>query len=534
MSMPRLMAKAAGLMIVLGAGQMTALHAQRLETDQQFVNKVAASNLLEVRLAQFAQTKAQSPAVKEFGQRMVVDHTASQKQWMEIAKKNGIVFKADLSPQQVAQAEQLKNLSGAAFDRSYMSLMVQNHRDNVAAFQNERNAAHSADVRQLIETSLPTLQGHVSLAQQIGSQVGADMTATAGGQPTTTTPVVAQPGQPAQPAQSVRADSVFIAGVDASNAAELRLARMAQSKAREPVVKSFADRMVTDHDRMQKEWVTLSSRYGVRFSGNLSPQHQAQVTRLDRLSGTEFDRAYMAAMTQNHRENVNTFQTTGRSTQSAEVRQLVERSLPSLQEHLALAREVSSRVGSDAAPTVASSRDQGKNGNVKEDAKFVRNVDAVHYLEIRLGRLAERKAQDASVKQFGRRMAEDHTSLQTQWSSMTANNGMKFKSGMGPRHRSKLTRQEKLSGREFDREYMTLVLQNNQDYLDYFRKEGRAANSAPVRNLVNRGIPILEQHLREGKQIGARVGADTNTTDSRYGRISIKDRDKEEKDKPKD
>lgn len=528
MSMPRLIARAAGgLMIVFGAGQMTTLHAQRLETDQQLVNKVAAGNLLEVRLAQFAQTKAENPAVKQFGQRMVVDHTSSQKEWMAVAKKNGIDFRAELSPQQVAQAEQLKSLSGAAFDRAYMTLMVQNHRDNVATFQSERNAAHSADVRQLIDTSLPTIQGHLNLSQQIGSQVGADMTATTGGQPTTTPPVAAQPGQPAQPAQpaqSVRADSAFIAGVDASNAAELRLGRMAQSKAREPLVKSFADRMVTDHDRMQKEWVALSSRYGVRFSGNLTPQQQEQVNRLDRLSGMEFDRAYMSAMTQNHRENVNTFQTTGRSTQSAEVRQLVERSLPSLQEHLTLAREVSSRVGADAAPPVATSTDQGERGNVKSDARFIRNIDADHYLEIRLGRLAEKKAQDASVKQFGRRMAEDHTSLQTQWSSMAANNGMKFKSGMGPRHTSKLTRLEKFSGREFDREYMTVVLQNNQDYLDYFRKEGRAANSEQVRNLVDRGIPVLEQHLRQGKEIGARVGADTTT--SRYGKISVKAKDK--------
>ena len=529
MSMPRLIARAAGgLMIVFGAGQMNALQAQRLETDQQLVNNVAAGNLLEVRLAQFAQTKAENPAVKQFGQRMVVDHTSSQKEWMAVAKRNGIDFKAELSPQQVAQAEQLKSLSGAAFDRAYMTSMVQNHRDNVATLQSERNAAHSADVRQLIDASLPTMQGHLNLSQQIGSQVGADMTATTGGQPTTTPPVAAQPAQPAQAAQSVRADSVFIAGVDASNAAELRLGRMAQSRAREPLVRSFADRMVTDHDRMQKEWVALSSRYGVRFSGNLSPQQQEQVNRLDRLSGTEFDRAYMSAMTQNHQENVNTFQASGRTTQSAEVRQLVTRSLPYLQEHLALAREVSGRVAG-TPPGVITGTDQGKRGDVRADAPLIRNVDADHFLEIQLGRLAEKRAQDASVKQFGRRMVDDHTSLMSQWSGMAANNGMKFKSGMGPLHREKLTRMERLTGCEFDREYMTMMVKNNEWYLDFFRKQGRAAKSEPVRDLVDRGIPVVEQHLRQAKEIGIRVGADTTT--SRYGKISVKAKDK---DKEKD
>ena len=98
---------------------------------------------------------------------------------------------------------------------------------------------------------------------------------------------------------------------------------------------------------------------------------------------------------------------------------------------------------------------------------------------------------------------------------MAANNGMPIKSGMGPNHQAKLDRLEKFSGADFDREYMALEMQNHDDYLSYFRKEGRAANSAAVRQQVNRGIPILEQHLRQAEEIGAKVGA--------VGRISSAD-----------
>jgi putative membrane protein len=115
-------------------------------------------------------------------------------------------------------------------------------------------------------------------------------------------------------------------------------------------------------------------------------------------------------------------------------------------------------------------------------------------------------------------MVNDHTSLQKQWLTMISNNGMKFKSGMGPKHRDKLERIEKLSGRQFDRVYMSIVAQNHREYLDYFRKEGRGANSAAVRERVNRAIPMLEQHFRQAKQIGGRVGADTTTV--KDGRLS--------------
>ena len=538
MSMRSLMAHAAGGMVLaLGAG-LNPLQAQGSQTEQ-FVNQVAAENLMEVRLGQAAQQRAVNPSVKQFAQRMVIDHTSMQKQWMAAAKKNGIDFKAEMSSRHLQQSEQLRTLTGTAFDQAYMGLMIQNHQENVSTFQAQRNAGHPGDIRQLIDVGLPMLQEHLSTAQQINSQVGGGVATNTGGQtptqpgqtPTTppvgqtpTTPPVSQtpPTQPNQ-AQNVRADSLFIGEVLTSNDVELRLARLAQNKGSADAVKRFAQKMLTDHTSMQGQWANVSARSGARISAAADPQMQGQISRLERLSGSDFDRAYMTAMVQNHQEAVKAFDTRGRMTQSAEVRALVARSLPSLQEHLTLARQVAVQVGSDTtAATIAGNTNSGKSADISKDRKFVRDIDADHNLEIRLGQLAEKRARDASVKQFGRRMVDDHTDLKEQWGTMISNSGMKFKSGMGPRHKSKLDRLEKLSGREFDREYMTLVAQNHQDYLNYLRKEGRAAKSAPVRELVNRHIPMLELHIQQAKQIGVRVGADTVTT--KIGKISARER----------
>jgi putative membrane protein len=536
MSMRSLMASAAGGMVLALSAGLSPLQAQGSQTPQQFVSQVAAENLMEVRLAQAAVQKATNPAVKQFAQRMIIDHTSMQKQWIAAAKKNNLDFKAEMSARHRQQAEQLTSTRGQDFDRVYMGLMVQNHQEDVNTFQAQRNAQQPADIRQLIDVALPTLQEHLTSAQQINSQVGGSVVATnTGAQPgqtpttppagqTPTTPTAGQTPTP-QPgqAQSVRADSLFIGEVNTSNHAELRLARLAENKASADVVKRFAQKMVTDHNWMQKEWANVSAQSGARISAAPNSQMQEQISRLERLSGSEFDRAYMTAMVQNHQQTVNAFDTRGTMTQSVEVRQLVGRSLPYLQEHLTLARQVAGQVGSDTTTaTIAGNTNQGKSADISKDRKFVREVDADHNLEIRLGQLAETRGRDGTVKQFARRMVDDHTGLKQRWETMMTNGGMKSQSGMGPRHRSKLNRLEKLSGRDFDREYMTLVAQNHQDYLNYFRKEGRGAKSAPVRELVNRGIPMLEQHLQQAKQIGIRVGADTVTT--RDGKISVKDR----------
>jgi putative membrane protein len=529
MSMRSLMASAAGGMILALSAGLDPLHAQGSQSEQEFVSQVAAENLMEVRLSQAAQQRSTNPSVKQFAQRMVIDHTEMQKQWMAAAKKNGLEFKAEMTPRHLQQAEQLRTPTGVAFDQAYMGLMVQNHQENVSTFQAQRNAAHSADVSQLIAAAIPTLQEHLSTAQQINVQVGGVATNTGGQTPTQPgqnptpppvgqTPTTPPVGQPAQ-AQNVRLDSAFIGEVNASNDAELRLARLAQGKSSADVVKRFAEKMETDHNSMHKDWANVSARSGARSTATFNAALQGQISRLDRLSGTSFDRAYMATMVENHRETLTKLQAARRTTKSTEVGQLVARSLPLVQEHLTLAQQIAAQVGSDnTVATIEDNADQGKKGNIKKDRGFIRDIYADHKFEIGLGRLAQERARNESVKEFGRRMANDHTRLQKHWETMISNQGMDYESGMGERHRERINRLERLSGRQFDRAYMTLVTQNHREYLDLFRKEARRAHSAAVRARVTQAIPLLEQHLQMAKQIGGRVGADTTTV--KDGRLS--------------
>jgi putative membrane protein len=137
-------------------------------------------------------------------------------------------------------------------------------------------------------------------------------------------------------------------------------------------------------------------------------------------------------------------------------------------------------------------------------------VDAHHTLQVSLGKLAQEKGRDDAVKRFGERMERDHGALQEQLNNMASRNGMPYKSGMGPENRANLDRLEKMSGRAFDRAYMTFMIQSHNGYLNYWRNEGRAARSAPVRTLVNRGLPTLEEHMEMARRVGTNVGVNPN------------------------
>jgi putative membrane protein len=153
--------------------------------------------------------------------------------------------------------------------------------------------------------------------------------------------------------------------------------------------------------------------------------------------------------------------------------------------------------------------------NVKADIKFIREETADTKLETDLAELALRKAESSDVKRYAQRMINDNNRLQNEWVNMAAASGLSINPSYGKKHRNKLEDLQKVSGRDFDRAYMTLMIQNHKDYLTAFRTDGKNAHSTQVRNLVSNDMPTLEQHLSMAQQIGAKVGANPNTVSPR-------------------
>jgi putative membrane protein len=138
--------------------------------------------------------------------------------------------------------------------------------------------------------------------------------------------------------------------------------------------------------------------------------------------------------------------------------------------------------------------------------EFIRDAVADNFLAVRMAEMAERKAQNSAVKDYAQRVKSNHTSMQNQWVTLAANNGTTLKPGMGKRHKKKADRLKDLSGREFDRAYMTTEVQSHQDYVEYFSKEGRASHSSQVRNKATNDLQVLQSELSQAKDVANQVG----------------------------
>lgn len=145
-------------------------------------------------------------------------------------------------------------------------------------------------------------------------------------------------------------DAKFLKEAISGGMLEVKLGQLAQDKGSDPDVKKLGERMVTDHTKGNKELMALAEKKGLVPSRELMPKHQQVWDKLMALRGAEFDRTYTKRMVADHEEDVADFNKEAKSGQDADVRACAAKMLPTLKEHLEMARKVATKTNSRDKP----------------------------------------------------------------------------------------------------------------------------------------------------------------------------------------
>jgi putative membrane protein len=139
--------------------------------DKEFVTMAGMGGLAEVQMGNLALQKASSADVKAFAQRMVTDHSKANAEIAQFATAKGLALATELGGDPRAALEHLTSLSGAEFDKAYMTHMVEDHEKDVSAFDKASTSATDADLKAWAGRTLPTLKEHLEMAKQTARKV---------------------------------------------------------------------------------------------------------------------------------------------------------------------------------------------------------------------------------------------------------------------------------------------------------------------------------------------------------------------------
>src|SRR5262249_47750145 len=116
-----------GLLLAVGSAFAAPQGSKMSAADKKFVMEAAQGGMAEVELGNLAVKKTSSTAVKDFGQRMVDDHTKANDALKQVAASEGITLPTGIGKQNQQVYNRLSKLSGTAFDKAYMGVMVKGH-----------------------------------------------------------------------------------------------------------------------------------------------------------------------------------------------------------------------------------------------------------------------------------------------------------------------------------------------------------------------------------------------------------------------
>lgn len=146
-------------------------HGQLSAKDYRFVEKFARSGMEEVELGQLAQQKASNQAVRDFGQRMVTDHSKANDELRALATQKGASLPTKMSYMERSTTSHLQNESGASFDQAYVKDMVKDHKKDVKEFEKAVNDITDPDLKAWAQKTLPILQQHLQIAENLEATV---------------------------------------------------------------------------------------------------------------------------------------------------------------------------------------------------------------------------------------------------------------------------------------------------------------------------------------------------------------------------
>jgi len=139
-------------------------------------------------------------------------------------------------------------------------------------------------------------------------------------------------------------DQTFVTKAAQGGLAEVKLGNLAKDKASDAAVKSFGQQMVDDHSKANDELTQLASSKGITLPSDVSAKDKAEYDRLSKLSGAEFDKAYMRLMVSDHRTDVNEFRGESQHGGDADVKAFAAKTLPTLEHHLQMAESTNANV----------------------------------------------------------------------------------------------------------------------------------------------------------------------------------------------
>jgi putative membrane protein len=157
--------------------------------------------------------------------------------------------------------------------------------------------------------------------------------------------------------------------------------------------------------------------------------------------------------------------------------------------------------GNPAGMTLGTGPEQPNNS----DRVFVHAAAIGGMAEVEFGELAQQKAQSEAVKEFGRRMVEDHKKANDRLISLAKKAGIAVPDELDQEHKAIRDRLQAMNGAEFDLAYLQGQVADHQKTAQLLEYEIGSGQQVELQNFASESLPVVLHHLRDAQDLQAEL-----------------------------
>ena len=157
--------------VVVNSNSNMANSTSRTTAPSGFMNEAAKGGLAEIELSKLTLNNTQNKELKDFAQKMVVDHTKASYELKKLAEQKNVGLPTEMDGEHKSIKDAMTELRGAEFDKKYVDTMVADHEKTVNLFKTQVESGTDAEAKEFAARTLPNLQMHLDMIKKIQAKM---------------------------------------------------------------------------------------------------------------------------------------------------------------------------------------------------------------------------------------------------------------------------------------------------------------------------------------------------------------------------
>ncbi|MGA8594169.1 MAG: DUF4142 domain-containing protein [Bryobacteraceae bacterium] len=137
----------------------------------------------------------------------------------------------------------------------------------------------------------------------------------------------------------------------------------------------------------------------------------------------------------------------------------------------------------------------------KGDTEFLKMAAEADMTTTHIGKMAEDRAATTEIKDFGKKLAQDHTSDYQQITELAAKTGAEIPKGIDRLDDRRIASLDKLKGKAFDRTFLTQETTEHERLVNAFKQEAEHGNNPDIKDYASKALPVIQGHLHDAQDL---------------------------------